>query len=340
MACHAERRSPITSTASTAGHGGENPLVPTHEFLQSVELAGRAGEDRFVVEVALDVGREFQARGVPARAVLLQRLHHNPVQIGIDLLGGPGLGFRVWGSGFRVPSSGFRVPGSITLLAQPGARFGRLLLANDPAHLIQAGLEQALGRERRLAREHFVEEHAEAVDVAPRVDVEAAHLGLLGTGVGRRANERLELREIALVRQALVRRLGDAEVDDLGHSHAVIDGDEDVRGLEVAVDDALLMRVLHGLADLDEQLQAFPGGQFGLVAILGDLDAADQFHDEVGAPALRRAAVENFRDVRVVHERKGLALGLETRDDAPGVHAEADDLEGDAAATGSSCSAM
>ena len=31
---------------------------------------------------------------------------------------------------------------------------------------------------------------------------------------------------------------------------------EDVRRLEVAVDDALLVRVLHGLADLDEQLAA------------------------------------------------------------------------------------
>ena len=32
-------------------------------------------------------------------------------------------------------------------------------------------------------------------------------------------------------------------------------GDEDVRGLEVAVDDALLVRVLDALAELDEQLE-------------------------------------------------------------------------------------
>jgi hypothetical protein len=44
-------------------------------------------------------------------------------------------------------------------------------------------------------------------------------------------------------------RLGDAEVDDLGHRLAVLLGDEDVGRLEVAVDDALLVGVLHRLAD-------------------------------------------------------------------------------------------
>ena len=33
-------------------------------------------------------------------------------------------------------------------------------------------------------------------------------------------------------------------------------GDQDVRRLEVAVDHALLVRVLHRLADLDEELEA------------------------------------------------------------------------------------
>ena len=41
-------------------------------------------------------------------------------------------------------------------------------------------------------------------------------------------------------------------------------------GLDVAMDDALLMRVLHGLADGDEQLQPLAGGQVLLVAELRD----------------------------------------------------------------------
>ena len=57
----------------------------------------------------------------------------------------------------------------------------------------------------------------------------------------------------------LAGRLGDAEVDDLGHRHAVVQRHQDVRRLEVAVDDPLLVGVLHGLADLDEQLQPLAG---------------------------------------------------------------------------------
>ena len=39
---------------------------------------------------------------------------------------------------------------------------------------------------------------------------------------------------------------------------AVLERDQDVRGLDVAVDDPLLVRALDGLADLDEEPQ--PGG--------------------------------------------------------------------------------
>ena len=67
--------------------------------------------------------------------------------------------------------------------------------------------------------------------------------------------------------------LGHAEVDDLGHRLAVDDGHQDVRRLEVAMDDALLMGVLHGLADGDEQFQPFADAELGLVAELGQRQA-------------------------------------------------------------------
>ena len=50
-------------------------------------------------------------------------------------------------------------------------------------------------------------------------------------------------------------RLGHAEVDHLGHRLAVVERDQDVGRLDVAVDDALLVGVLDRLADRDEQLQ-------------------------------------------------------------------------------------
>jgi len=94
------------------------------------------------------------------------------------------------------------------------------------------------------------------------------------------------------VKQGLVREellaggLGDAEVDHLGHGHAVGGSDQDVRGLEVAVDDAFLVRVLDGVTDLDEEVQPLARGAPVLIAVVGDLEAPHQFHDEVGPACL------------------------------------------------------
>ena len=50
-------------------------------------------------------------------------------------------------------------------------------------------------------------------------------------------------------------RLGDAKVDHLRHGSAVVQGDHHVGGLDVAVDDPLLVSVLDRTADIDKQLQ-------------------------------------------------------------------------------------
>ena len=64
-----------------------------------------------------------------------------------------------------------------------------------------------------------------------------------------------------------------------------------------------------------------------LVAVIGDLDPAHQFHDEIRPASIRRARVQDLGNVRMVHHRQRLALGLEPRDDALGVHAQLDDLQ-------------
>ena len=69
-----------------------------------------------------------------------------------------------------------------------------------------------------------------------------------------------------------------------------------------------------------------------LVAVLGDRDALDQLHDEVGAAGVGGAGVEDAGDVGVVHQGQGLALGLEAGDDLLRVHARLDDLQGHRAA--------
>ena len=52
-----------------------------------------------------------------------------------------------------------------------------------------------------------------------------------------------------------------------------------------------------------------------------------QLHHEVGPAAVGRAGVKHARDVRMIHHRQGLPLGLEPRDDLMRVHAGLDDLE-------------
>ncbi len=132
----------------------------------------------------------------------------------------------------------------------------------------------------------------------------------------------------------LAQRLGDAEVDDLHQRRAVLERHQHVRRLDVAVDDPFLMGMLDSLADVDEQLQSLFGGQLVLVAELGDGQALDQFHDEVRPAARRLPRVEDFGDVRVVHQGQGLPFRLETGADLSGVHARLEDFQGHLAANG------
>ena len=104
------------------------------------------------------------------------------------------------------------------------------------------------------------------------------------------------------------------------------------------MDDPLLVGMLHRLADRDEQLQTLPRRQVALVAIVGDRDALDQLHHEVrssGADATglagSSAAIEDVGDVRVVHQRQRLTLGLEPGHHLARVHARLEDLQSDLA---------
>ena len=95
------------------------------------------------------------------------------------------------------------------------------------------------------------------------------------------------------------------------------------------MDDAFLVRVLHGVADLHEHFQPLPDGQVRLVAIPRDRDAVDQFHHEERPAKRRRPRVEHLGDAGVVHQRKRLALLRETRHHLLAVHPQADDFERD-----------
>ena len=88
--------------------------------------------------------------------------------------------------------------------------------------------------------------------------------------------------KIALFGQLLGGRPGDAEVDHLRlRLVAVVHGT--VAGLEVPVDDPLLVGVLHGVAHLREELETLRGVELLAVAVGAERFALD-FHDEEGRP--------------------------------------------------------
>ena len=112
-------------------------------------------------------------------------------------------------------------------------------------------------------------------------------------------------------------RLGHAEVDHLRHRLAVVLRDEHVRRLKIAMDDPLLMRVLHRVTDVHEQFEPILRREAVLVAVLRDRDALDQLHHEVRPAAIRRAGIEHARNIRMIHHRQRLPLRLEAGDHLP-----------------------
>ena len=132
-----------------------------------------------------------------------------------------------------------------------GRRPLRFLFAQGFAHGVHAVLKQLFCVERRAPGQQFVKQHAQAVNVAARVNVQAAQFRLLRAHVGGRADDLFVSGKKRFVRQRhCLRRLGDAEINDLRHRHAIVERDEDVGRLDVAMDDAFLMRMLDGMANL------------------------------------------------------------------------------------------
>ena len=65
--------------------------VPAEELAQAVRGAGASGQDRLMLQMPADVLGQAAGGLVPPGAVLLQGLHHDPIQVAPDLLvGGPG----------------------------------------------------------------------------------------------------------------------------------------------------------------------------------------------------------------------------------------------------------
>ena len=127
--------------------------------------------------------------------------------------------------------------------------------------------------------------------------------GLLGGHVRRRPHDRAAGGQFAVARQ----KLGQPEVADVRLAALV---EQDVGRLQVAVQDAPLVRVVHRLGHGRDHPHGGPGIGGEVRQPLGEARAGDQLHREV-APLLVPPDLEDRHDVRVVEPRHGLGLVLE-----------------------------
>jgi hypothetical protein len=170
-----------------------------------------------------------------------------------------------------------------------------------------------VAEERRSARHHLVERRTQCVEVAAGVG-DAAH-GLLWCHVGDGADEHPLLGEARAIQ-----RHRQPEVSEL---RCTVGSEPDVAGLEVAVDDLVLVGVLesaaHLLGDGDRLVHRQPVQLGGTQSIRERAPLEVLAHDE-GLPVLL-ADVEDRNDVRVVAQAAhGLGLALHA-DAALGVEA-------------------
>ncbi len=171
-------------------------------------------------------------------------------------------------------------------------------------------LDDEVGRaalEGKAAREHLEEHAPERVEVDRGRGLGAARL--LGRHVLGRAEH-----EAGRGDAQFALHLGQAEVEDLDEVAVLVVEQEDVVGLDVAVDDVELVGPGEGLGDLQGNAQAAVLGQASLGrdgAVEGD--SPKVLHHEVAPAFGRLAEVGDVDDVLVVDAVGGLRLAQEAQ---------------------------
>jgi hypothetical protein len=191
---------------------------------------------------------------------------------------------------------------------------------------VQEGL-QRVGAKRQLTTQAAVGDDAERVEI--RAAVERLPHELLGRRIRGRAHEHASLRDLE---GAFVERARDPEVDQL----AVLALEEDVGGLEIAVEHAVRVRVRERAAQPEDELRDLVRRESAALRehVLQRL-ALDELHHEVRSASLGDAEVDDGDDPWVAQARQDLGLAdearLEPRRGRPGAACAIDQLYGDRA---------
>ncbi len=124
-----------------------------------------------------------------------------------------------------------------------------------------------------------------------------------------------------------IEQLGDAKVEQLGGAVA---GDEDVRGLDIAMDDQVLMGILDGRAHLAKELESCGRVELAGFAEVRDVLTLHVLHREVRQAVAGRAAVQQAGNVGMLQARQDLSFVAKAADDRVGVHPATQHFDRDA----------
>lgn len=296
---HGERRN------GGAGRGDRDPVAP-HEESRPIHAITRPRLDRPVGQPALEVVAEGACARVAPLDIHRQRLQQHPVEIAIEL---------------PRPRRDLRGSQRERFGVEDRARAARDLGAPAPF----ARRQRAPRILDRQASGQQLEQHQpEGVDVG--CDRQRSAVELLGTRVLR--GQRPDRGRGQAGRQ-VVERLRDPEVQQLD---LAINGDQDVRGLEVPVQDQRTMRMVDRLDHVEEQPHPRPDVEPAGPAPAVDRLAVDVLHRDPRPAIGLAAAVDDPRDAGMLEAGEEAALGLEALDRQRTAQADGEALDGGALA--------
>ena len=156
------------------------------------------------------------------------------------------------------------------------------------------------------AGQQFVQDRAQAVHVGCRADLGPVARRLLGRHVAWRARDYAGGRHVDCAGE----HLREAEV---GHVGLAIGVEQDVRRLQVAVNDPLLVQMFDGPSHGGHQPHGGVDADWSLLDPFGEALAGDVLHREE-VLAVKLADVVDVDDVRVSQSGGGLGFGLKAAD--------------------------
>ncbi len=123
--------------------------------------------------------------------------------------------------------------------------------------------------------------------------------------------------------------VGNAEIEHLGLAGFI---DQDVAGLEVAMDHTIVVGVLHRVAHLGQQLKARRRVETATAGVLVQWHAADELHGEERSAVFTHPRFMNLSNPSMPEPAQDLGFVAEAADEFGRNEAGADHLEGNGAA--------